>query len=864
MQIVADIASQRLLRSVTDRSPDARKTVFRGDIHKLELALLEDGIPVDPAALSVKLGIGLPTDTVPQEGKFRLGSGLDATPFFAYSDGFFPAETAVRDALNALPGIDAAGGVIVRSTRPGTYRIDFVNTGSQALISADGSFVPSGQVLANRIREGTADFEEIQEIQIVSGPFALATGFSEVSPAVEFSEVSPGVFSLRLPATTIEASITWGGNYAAKLGASSGQMQAALDAAEITATATRIDDRTWIINGDAVPEPTVTIRAAAVLQAELALNKVALTAALGSRPEIAARLEIEITRNDTGERITAVQAPISVARTVLDNPSVPAAVNGAIFMLRVDYDSDGDGIVDRAASLTSTGGPITGDAVRDTLDDHEARLEALEASDTGVESRLSDAEANIGVLQGETGMLAAEQNTQNSRLDALESSDADQDTLLTDHEGRLDTLDATAADHETRIDALEAGGGGTPPDLTALEARVTQAESDIGNLQADAMALGTQNAAQDATLTDHETRLDALEAGGGGGGTPPDLTALEARVTAAEGEIDSLQAGEAALSGEIVTHDVRINALETAVPNIDTRLTTAEGEVLVQDARIDTAEADIAALQAENVDHESRIVVLESSGGGGGGGLPAINAQIMALAPALYWPLQDATGATTAADVSGNGRNGIVEGGVAFGAAPAPVPGGFVRCARFSPGSGGSPSSQFAVVNRGRIQSGAYTPSSSEFSYVIWLRPDFVGPSFTPCMVCQRGGFASPLRRFSTHLSGDVLQGLSNSNHIYFNGSNPNWNTPTRRSLTTGQWFQIALVGGSRVYLNGDHIGDFNINPSGGQDPLPIALGATTAGPDFEEPWMGEMAHFAWFDRRLADWEVKKIYQAAL
>lgn len=73
----------------------------------------------------------------------------------------------------------------------------------------------------------------------------------------------------------------------------------------------------------------------------------------------------------------------------------------------------------------------------------------------------------------------------------------EQDVILVDHEIRLASSEAKIQDHETRITNAEAA-------IVGLDSRLTTAENDIDYLTDEVVAI--QN-----TLSDHETRIDALE-----------------------------------------------------------------------------------------------------------------------------------------------------------------------------------------------------------------------------------------------------------------------------------------------------------------------------------------------------------------
>ncbi|MCT6262983.1 tail needle knob protein [Escherichia coli] len=80
--------------------------------------------------------------------------------------------------------------------------------------------------------------------------------------------------------------------------------------------------------------------------------------------------------------------------------------------------------------------------------------------------------------------------------DAQDRNDK-QDVILVDHEIRLASAEAKIQDHETRITNAEAA-------IVGLDSRLTTAENDIDYLTDEVSAI-------QSTLSDHETRIDALE-----------------------------------------------------------------------------------------------------------------------------------------------------------------------------------------------------------------------------------------------------------------------------------------------------------------------------------------------------------------
>ena len=90
--------------------------------------------------------------------------------------------------------------------------------------------------------------------------------------------------------------------------------------------------------------------------------------------------------------------------------------------------------------------------------------------------------------------------------------------------------------------------------------------------------------------------------------------------------------------------------------------------------------------------------------------------EIMRLAPLAYLPLADAVGSATAADVSGNGRNGTVHGTVTFGQSP------LIKASTLT--SAGFSSSYISMSATG-LPNGA-----NPWSIIVWAYPTAVSATY--------------------------------------------------------------------------------------------------------------------------------------
>ncbi len=102
------------------------------------------------------------------------------------------------------------------------------------------------------------------------------------------------------------------------------------------------------------------------------------------------------------------------------------------------------------------------------------------------------------IAQGtDVGNVASKANEAGQGAYDAQVRNDEQDVILVDHEIRLASAEAKIQDHETRITNAESA-------IVVLDSRLTTAENDIDYLTDEVIAI--QN-----TLSDHETRIDALE-----------------------------------------------------------------------------------------------------------------------------------------------------------------------------------------------------------------------------------------------------------------------------------------------------------------------------------------------------------------
>ena len=187
-------------------------------------------------------------------------------------------------------------------------------------------------------------------------------------------------------------------------------------------------------------------------------------------------------------------------------------------------------------------------------------ISALETVQTAHETRIDTAETDITVL--ESG-----QTTQNGRLDG----------------------------HDMDISALQS-------EQTTQNGRITQNESDITALQTLSSNNASKNTTQDATLTDHGTRISTLEAGTYGG---------------LQDQIDTLNIEQGVQDGRLDGHDSDVVSLQNQINDLETTLSAHDVRLDANTADISDNDDDILALQIRVDGLAAAVAALQEAGGTG-------------------------------------------------------------------------------------------------------------------------------------------------------------------------------------------------------------------------------------------------------
>lgn len=194
--------------------------------------------------------------------------------------------------------------------------------------------------------------------------------------------------------------------------------------------------------------------------------------------------------------------------------------------------------------------------LKDTIDGLQSDVTTLNTENTTLRERVAALESEVGDVDG---------GFENSRIDDAEEEIAANASQIT---GNGSDIATNAADIAVLEGALDDGAGGTI-DVTAFDGRIADLETEVG----------------DATNNFATSRIDTLE--GDHAATDSGLSALDGRVTANEGAIT-------ALDGRVTGAEASIDGLEATVGNSGAGLVLDVNDLM---ADLTAAEGDIATLE---------------------------------------------------------------------------------------------------------------------------------------------------------------------------------------------------------------------------------------------------------------------------
>ena len=218
------------------------------------------------------------------------------------------------------------------------------------------------------------------------------------------------------------------------------------------------------------------------------------------------------------------------------------------------------------------------------------------------------------VLHGETAQNAADIVTINGAIDALEKGLEDLEGVVnaqtniddanvaatTTYSSSKIVSEITAAKQAVK-DELLGGAGEAYDTLLELSELIAGNKSSIEALEA--VAAGHVKYTEAQSLTDDQKGIARTNIGAA---SAADLSALDGRVSTAEGKITALEGkmttaeGDIdAVEGRMTTAEGKITAAEGKITALEGKMTTAEGDIDALEGRMDTAEGAIDAVEAD-------------------------------------------------------------------------------------------------------------------------------------------------------------------------------------------------------------------------------------------------------------------------
>lgn len=317
-----------------------------GDTAGLEIYLIESTqfntyprqeleFPVSPG---IKVAVGS-IDESPLSGTWRMQYGSDITTALAHNI----TAPALQTALNLLPSITAAGGVVI-SKIGDNYNITFsVNGVRTELLTDSSSLVPLSAATASILQIGTSSQPSITMVHLQRSVAGLATVFNQTSPStitvstlaawdslkasfrVSISpEPKGGSFTLNFDALTgIDVSTS-----SFSIGASALDVQNGLNigALEGKVSVTQVGAYAYDITVSQQPGSLgLTANGSGILSfngfvGEISLNTAEALSLLDGADSIETFLEVEITADS--KTLTILQVPCILKNSVIDVGSV--------------------------------------------------------------------------------------------------------------------------------------------------------------------------------------------------------------------------------------------------------------------------------------------------------------------------------------------------------------------------------------------------------------------------------------------------------------------------------------------------------------------------------------------------------------
>lgn len=240
----------------------------------------------------------------------------------------------------------------------------------------------------------------------------------------------------------------------------------------------------------------------------------------------------------------------------------------------------------------------------------QTSVEALEEL-TGAGSGSSGQTLSSRITALETWQTTAKEeiSTNKSDITSLKSTTASHTTSIGALEGDISNIESDISDINDAASALTTRVGTTETKIGTLETWKTEASSDIATLKSDVQAVALQASTNKTDIADLVTRMNAVD---GAKGT---VAQLDERVTANEGDIQTLSNDLGDLEARVETNEDNIEKLQTDVTEAKNTANTVSGLVgkATDGTTQSTAFGRIAKLEAADTTINSEITSIKET-----------------------------------------------------------------------------------------------------------------------------------------------------------------------------------------------------------------------------------------------------------
>lgn len=336
-----------------------------------------------------------------------------------------------------------------------------------------------------------------------------------------------------------------------------------------------------------------------------------LTTARGGQANLDARLDgidTTVASKASSSALSALDSRVTTAEgTITSQGTALTSVQAEITTARsgqASLDTRLDGIDTTVASKASSSALSALDARVTTA---EGTITSQGTAITGLESDLADAESDIaGNASAISGL--------DTRVTAAEGTITSQGSALTSVQSEITTARNGQASLDTRLDGIDTtvASKASSSALSALDSRVTSAEGTISSQGTAITSVQSEITTARGGQANLDTRLDGIDSSVASKASSSALSALDARVTTAEGTITSQGSAITTLQSDVNDVEADVASNVTAISGLDTRVTSAEGTISSQGTALTSVQNEITTARAGEASLDGRLDAIDT------------------------------------------------------------------------------------------------------------------------------------------------------------------------------------------------------------------------------------------------------------